>query len=84
VLQEVIDAAETFEFGKVRKDAVASIDQLKVKGPASARNVRWWGQRADRAGARLHRGWALGRFRSASCVIGGAVSGAAIKYMTPQ
>ena len=29
MLQEVIDAAETFEFGKVRKDAVAAIDQLK-------------------------------------------------------
>ena len=56
VLQEVIDAAETFEFGKVRKDAVAAIDQLKMKGPASARNFSWWGTaRTDRAGARLHR-----------------------------
>ncbi|HZN28378.1 MAG TPA: hypothetical protein VFB88_03365, partial [Xanthobacteraceae bacterium] len=30
VLQEVIDAAETFEFARVRKDAMAAIDQLKM------------------------------------------------------
>ena len=86
VLQEVIDAAETFEFGKVRKDAMASIDQLKVKGPASARNVQWWGQAGQTA---LALGCivasALGQFQvGIPCVIGGAVSGAAIKYMTPQ
>jgi len=86
VLQEVIDAAETFEFGKVRKDAVASIDQLKVKGPASARNVQWWGTAGQTALALgcIVAG-ALGQFQvGIPCVIGGAVSGAAIKYMTPQ
>ena len=86
VLQEVIDAAETFEFGKVRKDAMASIDQLKVKGPASARNVQWWGTAGQTALALgcIVAG-ALGQFQvGIPCVIGGAVSGAAIKYMTPQ
>src|SRR5262249_17356012 len=43
ILREVIDAAETFEFGRVRKDALAAIDQLKLKGPASTRNFQWWG-----------------------------------------
>ena len=86
VLQEVIDAAETFEFGKVRKDALSSIDQLKVKGPASARSVQWWGTAGQTALALgcIVAG-ALGQFQvGIPCVIGGAVSGAAIKYMTPQ
>lgn len=86
VLEEVIEAAETFEFGKVRKDAMASIDQLKVKGPASVRNTQWWGQAGQTA---LALGCivasALGQVQvGVPCVIGGAVSGAAIKYMTPQ
>ena len=85
VLQEVIDAAETFEFGKVRKDAMAAIDQLKVKGPASARNTQWWGM----AGQTV---LALGCVAAAAmgqvevgipCVVGGALSGAALKWMTP-
>jgi hypothetical protein len=86
VLQEVIDAAETFEFGRVRRDAVASIDQLKTKGPAAARNVQWWGTAGQTALALgcIVAG-ALGQFQvGIPCVIGGAVSGAAIKYMTPQ
>jgi len=85
VLQEVIDAAETFEFGKVRKDAMAAIEQLKVKGPASARNTQWWGM----AGQTV---LALGCVAAAAmgqvevgipCVVGGALSGAALKWMTP-
>ena len=65
VLREVIDAAETFEFGEVRRDAMASIDQLKVKGPASTRNAHVVGSgRPDRAGARLHRRRRHGPFRS--------------------
>jgi hypothetical protein len=86
VLQEVIDAAETFEFGKVRKDAMAAIEQLKVKGPASARNTQWWGM----AGQTV---LALGCVAAAAmgqvevgipCVVGGALSGAALKWMAPQ
>jgi hypothetical protein len=86
VLQEVIDAAETFEFARVRKDAVAAIDQLKVKGPASARNFQWWGTAGQTvlalgcivAGALGHMEVGI------PCIVGGAVSGAALKYMTPQ
>ena len=86
VLQEVIDAAETFEFGRVRKDAMASIEQLKVKGPASTRNFQWWGQAGQTA-------LALGCIVAGvmghmevgiPCVLGGALSGAALKYMAPQ
>ena len=86
VLRDVIEAAETFEFGRVRKDALAAIDQLKLKGPASTRNVQWWGQAGQTALALgcIVAG-ALGHFEvGIPCVVGGAVSGAALKYLTPQ
>jgi hypothetical protein len=85
VLREVIEAAETFEFGRVRRDAVASIDQLKAKGPASARSAQWWGQAGQTAlalgcivaGAMGHVEVGL------PCIVGGAVSTAALKYWVP-
>jgi hypothetical protein len=85
VLQEVIDAAETFEFGRVRKEAMAAIDQLKAKGPASTRNYQWWGQVGQTA---LALGCVVASVMGQievgiPCVVGGAVSGAALKYMTP-
>ena len=86
VLREVIDAAETFEFGRVRKDAVAAIDQLKVKGPASVRNTQWWGQAGQTALALgcIVAG-AMGHFEvGIPCIVGGAVSSAALKYMVPS
>ena len=85
VLQEVIDAAETFEFGRVRRDAMASIEQLKTKGPASARNTLWWGQAGQTALALgcIVAG-AMGHMEvGIPCVVGGAVSSAALKYMVP-
>lgn len=85
ILREVIDAAETFEFGAVRRDAMASIEQLKVKGPESARNTMWWGQAGQTAlalgcivaGATGHAEVGI------PCIVGGAVSTAALKYMVP-
>jgi hypothetical protein len=86
VLKEVIDAAETFEFGRVRKEAMASIEQLKAKGPADKRNMQWWGVAGQTA---LAVGCVAASAMGAvmvgiPCVVGGAVSGAAIKYMSPQ
>ena len=85
VLTEVIDAAETFEFGKVRRDAMASIEQLKTRGPASARNTLWWGQAGQTALALgcIVAG-AMGHVEvGVPCIVGGAVSSAALKYMVP-
>ncbi|KAB2913716.1 MAG: hypothetical protein F9K29_15940 [Hyphomicrobiaceae bacterium] len=86
VLQEVIDAAETFEFGRVRKDAMASIDKLKAKGPASARNLQWWGMVGQTALAvGCVAAGAMGHLEvGIPCVVGGAASGAALKFMTPE
>jgi len=86
VLTEVIDAAETFELGKVRRDAMAAIEQLKTRGPASARNTIWWGQAGQTALALgcIVAG-AMGHVEvGIPCIIGGAVSSAALKYMVPQ
>jgi hypothetical protein len=85
VLGEVIDAAETFEFGQVRREAMASIEQLKTKGPASARNTLWWGQVGQTA---LALGCvvagAMGQVQvGIPCIVGGAASSAALKYMVP-
>lgn len=85
VLREIIDAAETFEFGRVRRDAMASIEQLKTKGPASSRNAMWWGQAGQTALALgcIVAG-AMGHMEvGIPCVVGGAVSSAALKYMVP-
>jgi hypothetical protein len=85
VLQEVIDAAETFEFARVRRDAMAAIEKLKAKGPASARNYQWWGQAGQAA---LAVGCVVASVMGQveigiPCVVGGAVSGAALKALAP-
>lgn len=85
-LREVIDAAETLELSKIRKQAVASIEELKAKGPENVRSYNWWGQAGLTA---LSFGCvvasALGQVEfGIPCVIGGAASQAAIKYLSPS
>ena len=84
-LREVIEAAETFETARIRKEAVAAVEQLKARGPESARNFAWWGQVGQTT-------LALGCVAAAAvgqvqfgipCVVGGAVSSAALKYLAP-
>ena len=85
ILTEVIDAAETFEFGRVRRDAMSSIEQLKTKGPASVRNTMWWGQAGQTALAfGCIVAGAMGHVEvGIPCIVGGAASSAALKYMVP-
>jgi len=85
-LREVIEAAETFETSKIRKQAMAAIEELKRKGPESGRNIAWWGTAGQTA---LAFGCivvgALGHPEvGVPCVIGGAASSAALKYLVPQ
>ncbi|MBS0243540.1 MAG: hypothetical protein JSS20_15290 [Proteobacteria bacterium] len=85
-LDEVIEAAETYETGKIRKQATASIEEIKRKGPDSARKLSFWGQAGQAA---LAVGCvavsALGHPEvGVPCVIGGAASSAALKIFTPQ
>lgn len=85
-LREVVEAAETFETATIRKAAFASIEDLKRKGPISTRNFMWWGQTGQTA-------LALGCIVASvlghpevgiPCVVGGAVSAAAIKVLAPH
>ncbi|MFT3731606.1 MAG: hypothetical protein QM780_09345 [Hyphomicrobium sp.] len=85
-LAEVIDAAETLELSKLRKDALASIDELKARGPESLRNYNWWGQAGQTVLALgCVAAGALGQVEvGIPCVIGGAASTAALKYLAPS
>ena len=86
VLNEVIDAAESVETTRLRKDALAAIEELKRKGPGSKRDVSTWGMIGQGA-------LALGCIAAAAvgqveigipCVIGGAASGMALTYWNNQ
>lgn len=82
VLTEVIEAAETVEIARIRREARASLEELQRKGPNSRRNMAWWGRVGEGA-------IALGCIAAAAtgqvqlglpCVIGGAASSAALKF----
>ncbi|MGD9806725.1 MAG: hypothetical protein AB7U78_25385, partial [Hyphomicrobiaceae bacterium] len=71
---------------QIRKRALAAIEELKRKGPESARKMSYWGMAGQTA---LALGCvvagAMGHVEIAvPCVIGGAASSAAIKLITPQ
>jgi hypothetical protein len=85
-LDEVIEAADTVDLAKLHKEALASIDELKRKGPAYKREVSLWGQIGEGA-------LALGCIGAAAvgqvefgipCVVGGAVSSAGLRYWDTQ
>lgn len=84
-LNEVIDAAETLELGKLRRQAMASIEELKAKGPEKARTYNWWGTAGQTVLALgCVAASAMGQVEiGIPCVIGGAASSAALKYFSP-
>jgi len=86
LLREVIEAAETFETGKIRKDALAAVEELKTKGTQRSRDFAWWGQAGQTAFALGCVGAAAGGLVAAGipCVVGGAISSAALKYFAPD
>lgn len=83
VLAEVIEAAETVDTVRVRKDALAAIEQLKRKGPGYKQDLAWWGQLGEGAisagcmVAAVAGQVALGL----PCVVGGALSTGAVHYL---
>ncbi len=84
ILNEIIEAAESIELGAIRKEAMNNINDLKMKGPGSRRDMAMWGQVGESAigigciAAAVTGQVALGL----PCVIGGATSSAAIKYLS--
>lgn len=82
ILKEVIDAAETVETARIRKDALAAIETFKRKGSGQDRKLSWWGHVGEGA-------IAIGCVVAAAagqvalgipCVVGGAVSSAALRF----
>jgi len=85
-LDEVTLAAETMDLARLRKEALASIEDLKRKGPGYKRDVSMWGQIGEGA-------LAVGCIGAAAagqvelgipCVVGGAVSSAGLHYWDTQ
>jgi hypothetical protein len=83
VLKDVIETAETVDSARMRKEALATIEELKLKGSASKRSMATWGQIGQGAVS-------LGCVVAAAtghiefgipCMIGGAASSAAVYYM---
>ena len=84
LLDEVIHAAQVADTAKLRKEALAAIEQLRIKGPNYKREASTWakvGQGALAVGcvtAAATGAVALGL----PCVIGGGASNAAMYYMS--
>lgn len=85
-LNEVIEGAETLELGRIRKQALASIEELRAKGPERVRNYNWWGQAGQTVLALgCITAGVLGHVEvGIPCVVGGALSTAALKYLGPS
>jgi hypothetical protein len=82
-LDAVVKAAETADTGKLRKEALASIEQLKTKGPAYKRDVNTWAKVGQGA---LAVGCVAAAFTGhvelgLPCVIGGGATSAAMYYV---
>lgn len=84
-LAEVIRAAENFETAKLRKNAVAAIEQLRAKGPEAARNWVWWGTAVQTVIAVGCVALSVAGIPEAGipCVIGGAVATGATRMLAP-
>jgi len=82
-LDETIKAAETAETGKLRKNALAAIEQLKAKGPAYRGDINTWAKVGQGA---LAVGCVAAAFMGQiefglPCVIGGSATSAAMYYV---
>jgi len=82
VLTEVVDAADTAQTERIRKQALDDIDEIKRKGSLQKRETVWWGQAGQLAlaGVCVVEA-ALGNLAfGIPCVIGGGLSAAALTY----
>ena len=85
-LREVIEAAELYEIGRLRENALKRIENLRAGGPKSARDWTKYGNYGTTA---LALGCVvasvLGQVQfGIPCVVGGALSTAAVKYLGPD
>jgi hypothetical protein len=84
VLNEVIETAETVDTARMRKEALATIEDIKAKGPASKREmstIGMIGQGAVSLGCVVAA--ALGQIElGIPCIVGGAATSAAGYYLS--
>ncbi len=82
ILREVIEAAEIADTGRIKKEALAALDDLRKKGPGSKRDIAWWGTAGQTVISAGCMGAALtGQVQfGIPCVVGGALSSAALRY----
>jgi hypothetical protein len=85
-LGEVIQAADTVQLGAVRKDALAAVEELKIKGSDARRNLDFWGQVGVGAVALgCVSAAALGQVAvGIPCVIGGSASQGLLSFWEKQ
>ena len=83
-LKEVVDAAELYELAPLREAALKQIDEIKVKGPKYNRDWATWGNAGTTVLALgCVAASALGQIQfGIPCVLGGALSTAAVNYMS--
>jgi hypothetical protein len=84
VLNDVIETAEDVDTGRMRRESLAAIEELKEKGPNSKRELTGMGQIGQGA---LSMGCivaaATGQIElGIPCVIGGAAYSAGLQYMS--
>ena len=87
VLKEVIEGADTADIGRIRKEALAAVEELKRKGPGYKRDISFWGQVGEGAiSLGCVAAAALGQIEfGIPCVLGGAATSAAVRYWSsPQ
>jgi len=85
-LGEVVEAADTVQIAALRKDALATVDELKTKGSDSRRNLDFWGQVGVGAVALgCVSAAALGQVAvGIPCVIGGSASQGLLSFWEKQ
>ena len=82
-LDEVVDAAETVDTGRIRKEALAAIEEVRAKGPAYKRTASWWsylGQSAIAGGCIAAAVMGQVEF-GIPCVVGGATASAGMNFL---
>jgi hypothetical protein len=85
-LAEVIRAAETAQAPRLKKEALAAIEEIKRKGPGYKREMTMWGYvgQATIAGTCIALAVVSLTAAGIPCVVGGAVTSAALNYWTMQ
>lgn len=86
ILDEVVAAAETDDIARIHRAALAAIQQLRQKGPASRRQMAWWGEVSEGIiSAGCITAAATGQvYLGIPCVVGGALSSGALHYLAGQ